>query len=196
MISPLSLDSGGVDWILAAMTSDILYYEVLNIPLPELQNIKTLKVAFHHSTKNEVVSHSIRLSKNSTVGDMMNCLKSKVELCRPDAELRMVEVFYHKIYKIFPPHEKMENINDQYWTLRVEEIPEEETNLGPPDRLIHVYHFMKDPNQNQWKFAVLSMNHPEYLKDSDIVSGCFQKRDPYVWERYLGLEHTDTTPES
>ncbi|KAF7071327.1 hypothetical protein CFC21_076684 [Triticum aestivum] len=34
-------------------TSDILYYEVLDIPLPELQCLKTLKVAFHHATKDE-----------------------------------------------------------------------------------------------------------------------------------------------
>ena len=31
----------------------------------------------------------------------------------------------------------------------LKQIPEEEKNLGPHDRLIHVYHFMKDPNQNQ-----------------------------------------------
>ncbi|KAJ3675624.1 hypothetical protein LUZ60_004666 [Juncus effusus] len=130
-------------------TSDILYYEVLDIPLPELQGLKTLKVAFHHSTKEEVVIHSIRLPKNSTVGDVITDLKTKVELSRPDAQLRLLEVFYHKIYKIFPPQEKIENINDQYWTLRAEEIPEEEANLGSNDRLIHVYHFMKDPNQNQ-----------------------------------------------
>lgn len=37
-------------------TSDILYYEVLDIPLPELQFLKTLKVAFHHATKEEVFS--------------------------------------------------------------------------------------------------------------------------------------------
>lgn len=35
-------------------TSDILYYEVLDIPLPELQGLKTLKVAFHHAIKDEV----------------------------------------------------------------------------------------------------------------------------------------------
>ncbi|VAI14669.1 unnamed protein product [Triticum turgidum subsp. durum] len=129
-------------------TSDILYYEVLDIPLPELQCLKTLKVAFHHATKDEVVIHSIRLSKNSTISDVITDLKTKVELSNPDAELRLLEVFYHKIYKIFPPHEKIENINDQYWTLRAEEIPEEEKNLTAQDRLIHVYHFMKDPNQN------------------------------------------------
>uniref|UniRef100_A0A0E0F6V7 ubiquitinyl hydrolase 1 n=1 Tax=Oryza meridionalis TaxID=40149 RepID=A0A0E0F6V7_9ORYZ len=214
-------------------TSDILYYEVLDIPLPELQGLKTLKVAFHHATKDEVVIHSIRLPKNSTIADVINDLKTKVELSSPSAELRLLEVFYHKIYKIFPLHEKIENINDQYWTLRAEEIPEEEKNLGPNDRLIHVYHFMKDPLQNQiqnfgdpfylairegetlaevkeriqkklqvpdeefckWKFAFISMNRPDYLQDSDVVSARFQRRDVYgAWEQYLGLEHADTAP--
>uniref|UniRef100_M8C7U3 ubiquitinyl hydrolase 1 n=1 Tax=Aegilops tauschii TaxID=37682 RepID=M8C7U3_AEGTA len=106
-------------------TSDILYYEVLDIPLPELQFLKTLKVAFHHATKEEVVIHSIRLPKNSTIADVIIDLKTKVDLSSPTAELRVLEVFYHKIYKIFPLHEKIENINDQYWTLRAEELLEE-----------------------------------------------------------------------
>ncbi|XP_015571890.1 ubiquitin C-terminal hydrolase 12 isoform X2 [Ricinus communis] len=141
-------------------TSDILYYEVLDIPLPELQGLKTLKVAFHHATKDEVVIHTIRLPKQSTVGDVINDLKIKVELSHLSAELRLLEVFYHKIYKIFPHNEKIENINDQYWTLRAEEIPEEEKNLGPNDRLIHVYHFMKDPTQNQ---QVQNFGEPFFL---------------------------------
>ncbi|KAG0501915.1 hypothetical protein HPP92_001987 [Vanilla planifolia] len=141
--------------------SDILYYEVLDIPLPELQGLKTLKVAFHHATKDEIVIHSIRLPKNSVVGDVINDLRTKVELSHPNAELRLLEVFYHKIYKIFPPSEKIENINDQYWTLRAEEIPEEEKNLGPHDRLIHVYHFMKDPNPNQMQ--VQNFGEPFFL---------------------------------
>ncbi|KAJ6892679.1 ubiquitin carboxyl-terminal hydrolase 13-like isoform X1 [Populus alba x Populus x berolinensis] len=142
-------------------TSDILYYEVLDIPLPELQGLKTLKVAFHHATKDEVVIHTIRLPKQSTVGDVINDLKTKVELSHPSAELRLLEVFYHKIYKIFPHNEKIENINDQYWTLRAEEIPEEEKNLGPHDRLIHVYHFMKDTTQNQ--VQVQNFGEPFFL---------------------------------
>ncbi|GAU14502.1 hypothetical protein TSUD_250440 [Trifolium subterraneum] len=194
-------------------TSDILYYEVLDIPLPELQGLKTLKVAFHHATTDEVVIHTIRLPKQSTVGDVLDDLKTKVELSRADAELRLLEVFYHKIYK----------------------IPEEEKNLGPHDRLIHVYHFTKDTTQNQmqiqnfgepfflvihecetlaeikvriqkklqvpdeefakWKFAFFSLGRPEYLEDSDIVSSRFQRRDVYgAWEQYLGLEHTDNAP--
>ncbi|GAB2296160.1 CSN-associated deubiquitinating enzyme Ubp12 [Dionaea muscipula] len=73
----------------------------------------------------------------------------RVELSHPNAELRLLEVFYQKIYKIFPSNEKIEDINDQCWTLRAEEIPEEEKNLGPHDRLIHVYHFIMEVAQNQ-----------------------------------------------
>ncbi|CAN8237138.1 unnamed protein product [Cochlearia groenlandica] len=142
-------------------TSDILYYEVLDIPLPELQGLKTLKVAFHHATKEEVVIHNIRLPKQSTVGDVINDLKTKVELSQPDAELRLLEVFYHKIYKIFPSTERIENINDQYWTLRAEEIPEEEKNIGPTDRLILVYHFAKESGQNQQQ--VQNFGEPFFL---------------------------------
>ncbi|XP_052185773.1 ubiquitin C-terminal hydrolase 12-like [Diospyros lotus] len=142
-------------------TTDILYYEVLDIPLPELQCLKTLKVAFHHTVKDEVIIHTIRLPKQSTVGDVINDLKTKVELSHLDAELRLLEVFYHKIYKIFPLSEKIENINDQYWTLRAEEVPEEEKNLGPHDRLIHVYHFMKDTAQNQ--VQVQNFGEPFFL---------------------------------
>uniref|UniRef100_A0A0E0LHG4 ubiquitinyl hydrolase 1 n=1 Tax=Oryza punctata TaxID=4537 RepID=A0A0E0LHG4_ORYPU len=192
-------------------TSDILYYEVLDIPLPELQALKTLKVTYHHATKDEVSVHSIRLPKNSTVGDVLNDIKSK----------------------IFAPNEKIENINDQYWTLRAEEVPEEEKNLGPFDRLIHVYHFTKDTqNQTQvqnfgepffmviredetlssikeriqkklkvpdedfskWKFAYISLGRPDYFEDSDTVASRFQRNMYGAWEQYLGLEHPDTAP--
>ncbi|XP_027931649.1 ubiquitin carboxyl-terminal hydrolase 13-like isoform X2 [Vigna unguiculata] len=142
-------------------TSDILYYEVLDIPLPELQGLKTLKVAFHHAIKDEVIIHTIRLPKQSTVGDVLDDLKTKVELSYPEAELRLLEVFYHKIYKVFPPNEKIENINDQYWTLRAEQIPEEEKNLGSHDRLIHVYHFTKDTAQNQMQ--IQNFGEPFFL---------------------------------
>ncbi|KAI3938560.1 hypothetical protein MKW98_016065 [Papaver atlanticum] len=114
----------------------------------ELQGLKTLKVSFHHATKVNTDHLSIRLPKQSTVGDVINELKTKVELSHPNAELRFLEVFSQKISKILPPSEKIMHLNDQYWsgTLRAEEILEEEENLGPEDRLISVCHFTKDAN--------------------------------------------------
>ena len=49
-------------------TSDILYYEILDIPLPELQGLKTLKVAFHHATKDEVSNADLILFWFSSLG--------------------------------------------------------------------------------------------------------------------------------
>ncbi|KAL4560643.1 hypothetical protein LXL04_032796 [Taraxacum kok-saghyz] len=95
------------------------------------------------------VIHNFRLPKERTVGDVLNDLTTKVELSHPNAELRLLEVFYHKIYKIFSLTKRIEEINDQYWTLRAEEIPEEEKDLGPTDRLIHVYHFTIKTAHNQ-----------------------------------------------
>ncbi|KAI3893574.1 hypothetical protein MKW92_052244, partial [Papaver armeniacum] len=218
---PQAIEYQGVDYLSDMLihynqTSDILYYEILDIPLPELQGLKTLKVAFHHGSKEDMVVYSISLPKQSTVGDLINKLKTMVELPHPEMELRLLEVFYHKIYKIFSP----------------EEIPEEEKNLGPQERLIHVYHYTIDASQSQmqvknfgepffliihqgetfgqvklriqkklqvpgeefakWKFAFSSLGRAQYLQDSDVVSSCFERRDIYgAWEHHLGLEHSE-----
>ncbi|XP_047971318.1 ubiquitin C-terminal hydrolase 12-like isoform X2 [Salvia hispanica] len=146
----------GVDTLLDMLlhynqVSDILYYEVLDIPLPELEGLRTLRVAFRHGTNDEMEINSIRRSKDSTVADLLDDLRMKIQLSRPDVELRLLEVFAHKIYKIFLSGEKIESINDNYLALQAEEIPEEEKHLGPHDRLIHVYHFMNEGNQNKAK---------------------------------------------
>mgnify|MGYP005705759787 CR=1 FL=1 len=145
--------------------SDVIYYEVLDLPLPELEQLKTLKVAFHNSKTAEVSSHNIRLPKESCVTDVLS------ELCRqlgPDVTitrpLRLLEVFYHKIYKVFPPNEKIDSINDQYWTLRAEEIPDEDTELDKNERLIHVYHFTNDGGANH---VVQNFGEPFLLKVRD-----------------------------
>ncbi|KAL3828639.1 hypothetical protein ACJIZ3_017441 [Penstemon smallii] len=169
----------GVDTLLDMLlhsnqTSDILYYEILDMPLPELQSLRTLKVAFRHATNNEMGIHSVRLPKESTVGDLLDELRMKVELSHPNAELRLLEVFTHRIYKIYPLSDRIETINDNYWTLRAEEIPEEEKNLGPRDCLIHVYHFTVEDTQNQMQIQnfgepfLLVIHEDEVLADVKI----------------------------
>ncbi|KAL0417530.1 UNVERIFIED_CONTAM: Ubiquitin carboxyl-terminal hydrolase 12, partial [Sesamum radiatum] len=80
--------------------SDVLYFEVLDIPLPELQELRILNLAFSHAEKTELESCSIRLPKDSTVGDVLEDLRKKVELSRPSAELRLLDILAHKIYKV------------------------------------------------------------------------------------------------
>ncbi|PWA57053.1 hypothetical protein CTI12_AA412920 [Artemisia annua] len=132
-------------------TSDTLYYEhkVPDIPRTEEQHLRTLEVAFHHATKNEVVIYTVKLPKQSTVADIINYLKTKVELSHKDAELRLLETCNSIIYQIFPLNQEIEGIDDKYRTLRAEEIPEDQMNLGPQHRLIHIYHFTKELYEDQ-----------------------------------------------
>ncbi|KAI6673926.1 hypothetical protein NL676_001832 [Syzygium grande] len=46
-----------------------------------------------------------------------------------------------------------------------------------------------------WKFAYLSLGHPEYLEDSEILSNRFERSNVYG-EQYLGLEHSDAPKRS
>jgi len=65
-----------------------------------------------------------------------------------DRSLRMMELFNHRIYKVFSYDEEIDTINDQYWTIRAEEIPLEERNMDPEDRVVQVRHFYQDAKMN------------------------------------------------
>lgn len=191
--------------------SGILYYEVLDIPLPQLERLKSLKVVFYSEKVVEVSQHQVRLPKESTVGDVLDAIAQEIGGSCTGSDLRLLEVFYHKIFKvcplppslpprpsphqqiphpegfdallmwlvchsctahvhlrlsssstmflipckqlltrtgsalqIFSPNERIDSINDQYWTLRAEMIPQAERQLALGAKLIHVYHFSHD----------------------------------------------------
>nr|KAJ0219978.1 hypothetical protein LSAT_V11C200084420 [Lactuca sativa] len=64
---------------------------------------------------------------------------------KTDAELRLLQLRSHMIYKVLTPAATIEGIDDKYWTLlRAEKIPEEEKDMGTRDRRIHVYHFTRE----------------------------------------------------
>ncbi|OMO94498.1 hypothetical protein CCACVL1_05968 [Corchorus capsularis] len=175
--------------------------EVLDIPLPELQDLKTLKVALHLATKDEVVIHTIRLPKQSTVVDVdvLDDLKTKVELSHPSAELILFEVEKHKIYRIFEPSGKIEYIDDVYSKLRVEERIQ---NFGEPflslvregetlaQVKVRIRKKLQVPDEEfaKWKSAVLSpigTLKSQYLQDSDVVSTFFQLMKLAAHKAYL-----------
>ena len=60
----------------------------------------------------------------------------------------MMEVFNHRIYKVFQATDEIDSINDQYWTIRAEDIPPEEHVAGAEDKLVHVRHFYRDQRMN------------------------------------------------
>lgn len=121
--------------------TDTLYYEILDIPLFELEKLKSLKIAYHKDTTEECETYTLRLPKDSKVEEALCELRRRIPDASSTEQLRLMEVFYHKIYKTYDAEDKIDSINDQYWTLRAEAVSEEERNMGPADKLVHVYHF-------------------------------------------------------
>ncbi|KAH0637891.1 hypothetical protein KY290_036024 [Solanum tuberosum] len=176
------------------------------IPLPELQGLKTLKVAFHQTTKDE---HR----------DVCGAWEQYLGLEDSDGAPKRT----HAAHQVF----------NAMFGSKVGKISEEEKHLGTHHRLVHVYHFNWEAAQNQmqihnfgepfvliipengtlavlklriqkklqvpyeefakWTFAFLLLGHPKYLEDLDILSSHFQGVS-VAWEQYLGLDHSDGAP--
>ncbi|GLJ42235.1 hypothetical protein SUGI_0874260 [Cryptomeria japonica] len=140
--------------------SNILYYEILDMPLSELEKLKVIKVSFYNSKVQEVSSNTITLHHECTVNDVMGHIREKVEMSDQQAELRILQIIGHKIWKILSPNDKIKYMVSQHATFRsqcvtfrAEEIPEEERSKGPEDCVIHVHHFRQDQNNNIENFG-------------------------------------------
>jgi len=86
--------------------------------------------------------------------------------------------------------QQIQNFGDLFFLL----VREGET-LAEVKKRIQSKLQVSDEEFSKWKFAFISMNRPDYLQDSDVITSRFQRREIYgAWEQYLGMEHTDTAP--
>ncbi len=46
--------------------------------------------------------------------------------------------------QVYDEKDDIEGINDQYWHLRAEAVPEDQLSVSEQDQLMHVYHFTCD----------------------------------------------------
>jgi ubiquitin carboxyl-terminal hydrolase 7 len=167
---PQPIKYRGVETLQEVLTSfqkstDQLFYEVLDIPLQEYESKKSLKVSWHSPSAEEVCVINLLLDKEATVGHALQELVRRPELSTKVAaaggggapqidhplsgrRLRMMEVFNHRIYKVFNESDDIDSINDQYWTIRAEEVPPEEEALPSDEKPLHVRHFYRDARMN------------------------------------------------
>ncbi|KAK4757395.1 hypothetical protein SAY87_018696 [Trapa incisa] len=176
-------------------SSDILYYEVLDIPLPELECPRSLneslKVAFHHTAKNEVVTYNIRLPKHSTVRNVLDELKKKIpkEQKNLGPQDCLIHV-YHFWVETTQAQSKVDNFGEPFLLV----IHEDETLAEVKVRVQNKLQ-VSDEEFEKWRFAFLSMGQPEYLDDCEIIASRFQKGDGNgCGGQYLGLEHPHNFP--
>lgn len=148
---------------------DTLYYEVLDMPLYELEQLKTLKVAFHNEKTEMASEHQIRLPRDSTVAAVLGELRKALGEEYDGREFRFIEVYNSKVYKVCDPGHQVEQINDQYWSLRAEVVSEEEASMRESDRLVHVCHFHADKENAS---HIINFGDPFFIlvRETDTVA--------------------------
>lgn len=80
--------------------TNILYYEILDMPLPALEKLKCVRVQFHNEKSECLGEHQIRLSRDSGVEDLLQALKEELGEEYQGKLMRLMEVYHGKIFKV------------------------------------------------------------------------------------------------
>lgn len=117
----------------------ILYYEIINLPLPEFERLVTHRIAIHDSKHDELTVVAVTIPRDKTVGDLLEMVRTEAKGKLPqEAPLRLLEIYQWKIWQVYAPNLKVEEHLDNPWHLRAEVIPEGQRNLDQEGSL-HVH---------------------------------------------------------
>lgn len=109
--------------------NDVLYYEILDMPLEQLEQLKTLKVFFHKESGEVASEHSVRLKKDAEVMELLREVAAQLGPGYEDKPLRLLETHSSKPYKLYSANDSVDTLDDAYWRLRVEVVPPDENGL-------------------------------------------------------------------
>ncbi|KAL1410390.1 ubiquitin-specific protease ubp15 [Vanrija albida] len=137
----------------------ILYYELLDISIVELETKKSLKVVWTGRNNKEESTHSFLLPKPSTFSDVADNLLRAVKL-QPggSGKIRVFEASNSgRQQREHTSSELIGNLPDPA-ELYAEEIPLEEINAGDNTKIVNLFHYSRDPAKTHGvpcKFVVI-----------------------------------------
>ncbi|CAG8604518.1 507_t:CDS:10, partial [Dentiscutata heterogama] len=123
--------------------SVLLYYEMLDISIVELETKKFFKVYWLGTTVKEEDVIDICLPKTAIVNQIFQIIINKLAL-KHTSRIRLYDVLRHKLQKEYDISDPIDEIEENM-TLYAEEIPQDEIKLGTKDKVIRVFHFAKEP---------------------------------------------------
>lgn len=130
----------------------VIYYDVINLPLPEYERLVTHKISIHDKKHDEISSVTVTVPKDKTVGGLLEEIRKEAKDKIPEgADLRILEVYQWRIWQLFDPKLPVEqHLDSNPWHLRAEVIPESQKDLEKEGNL-HVHCLQvqeKDGNAN------------------------------------------------
>ncbi|KAL1922777.1 uncharacterized protein VTP21DRAFT_9153 [Calcarisporiella thermophila] len=128
--------------------NNVLYYEVLEISILELESKRMVSVVWTGKNLKEETTVDVVVEKAGIIADLVREVKTKLnsEELTSMAEVRVVHVEKCRVRRVFSPLDPIADIPDNA-LIYVEEILPEELEAMQDDnyRLIEVVHFNKDP---------------------------------------------------
>ncbi|CAO1629496.1 unnamed protein product [Sympodiomycopsis kandeliae] len=125
--------------------ASLLYYELLDISIVELETKRGLKIYWTGANNKEESVHPFLLPKTSSISDVAEQLSKVVQLSANGSnKIRIFEVTAsNKQQRELGPVEMIGNISEST-ELFAEEVPIEELQATEEDKIINVFHFSKD----------------------------------------------------
>ncbi|GAA6033904.1 hypothetical protein NBRC10512_001767 [Rhodotorula toruloides] len=133
-------------------TSNLLYYETLDVSIIELETKKSLRITWVGPTNKEENSYPFLLPKNTTMLEVASDhLRKEVKLAAPDTvgsgQIRIFELSNQgRTQRVYSGQEVVRDIPEST-ELYAEEILLEEANAEDDERVVQVYHFNRDPQR-------------------------------------------------
>ena len=156
----------------SSQRNDSLYFEVLEIPLSELETKKIMKINLLSEgiTKEDIVE--VLVPKTGTVSDIYSAIQRKTNFSDEHMQnFRLYEVHSGRIYKELHTDVPVHNFNE-WVTIYGEQIPDEEADADPAtDRAVYAFNFDKEPGKwfgVPFKFIVKKVSVSNRLKDASV----------------------------
>ncbi|ORY78391.1 putative ubiquitin carboxyl-terminal hydrolase 5 [Leucosporidium creatinivorum] len=144
-----------------ASTANLLYYELLDVSIIELETKKSLRITWVGANNKEDRSHSFLLPKNTTMNDVaQDWLRKEVTLTpEGSGQIRIFEIVRGCEQKSFTGAELVRDVQDST-ELFAEEIPLDEWKAANDEgvRVVPVYHYNKEPTRTHgvpFRFVLL-----------------------------------------
>jgi len=125
--------------------TSVIFYELLDISLQELETKKTVKITWMGIHNKEESNHSFLMNKTSSFLDVADTLMKTIKLAPTGGtgRVRVFDIINGKKMKIYSTGETIRDI--QATDLYAEEIPVDEQNWDEAvDKIINCFHFQKD----------------------------------------------------
>ena len=118
----------------------VLYYQVIDQPLPEFENLVTHRITLHDSKHDEITTVTVTIPKDNTVQQLLECVRAEAKgKISAEEPLRLMEVYQWNIWHVFNPQiAVIEHLGSNSGHLRAEVIPESQRDLDTEGRL-HIH---------------------------------------------------------